>query len=194
MTADLFDRLRKIQLAERRHAALTALEPDLYDAVNLRVAQLDNNLPDRPVEEQREHQNLSKISHDVLSRRKQKIVAKAQHDLANSSISSEGLAKEERDFYLSLVGLLKEFDSIVVLSGQNATNQKPDSSLRVSRQEIPIAPEKIRVRMLAEIPEFVSSALDSLGPFEKSQVVELPKAEADILISRSLASVFEDSA
>ncbi len=194
MTADLFDRLRKIQLAERRHAILTALEPDLYDTVNLRVAELTANLADRPVEEQREHQNLFKISHDILSRRKQKIVAKAQHDLANSSITSEGLAKEERDFYLSLVGLLKEFDSIVVLSGQAATRQKQDSPQLAGSQEIPPAPEKVRVRMLAEIPEFVSSTLDALGPFGKSEVVELPRTEAELLINRSLASVIEDSA
>jgi hypothetical protein len=188
---DLFEKLRKVQLAERRHATLTEINSDAYAEIRARLCELEAGLSDRQPEEQREYASLSHIAKDIVFRRKQKIVAKAQRDLSNNQISSEGLAAEERDFYLSLIGLLKNLDS--VFSGNAPA--KPVAAKPQTQAETAFAAVAdaitLRVKMLSDIPEFLSSSFETLGPFSKSQVLELPKEDADLLVGRNLAAVAE---
>ena len=108
---DFFEKLRKIQLSERRHATLSQIDDDFYSELKKRLAESSSG--DAAYGEDREYKNICAIGKDIIIRRKQKIVAKAQRDLSSDQISSEGLASEEREFYLSFVGLLKRMDSFL---------------------------------------------------------------------------------
>lgn len=189
---DLFEKLRKVQLAERRHATLTEINSDAYAEIRTRLCELEAGLSDRQPEEQREYSSLSHIAKDIVFRRKQKIVAKAQRDLSNNQISSEGLAAEEREFYLSLIGLLKNLDSVFSSPATaKPVAAKPQQSQKDSAIAAAVEALTLRVKMLSDIPEFLSSSFETLGPFAKSQVLELPKEDADLLVSRNLAAMAE---
>lgn len=188
MADDFFERLRRIQLSERRHAVLSQIDDNFYSELKERLS----GLCDDTSADNREYRNFCQIGRDIIARRKQKIVAKAQRDLSNNQISSEGLASQERDFYLSMVGLLKRMDSLLEsqetsFDGKKAVEQSAAKSVSAAAAD-DRAFMTVKVKMLSDVPEFVSSDLDSVGPFSRSQVVDLPKDVADLLVNRSLAS------
>ena len=185
MADDFFEKLRKIQLSERRHATLTQIDDEFYAELKRKLTALGSG--DSAFADDREFRNVCAIGRDIVGRRRQKIVAKAQRDLSSKMISSEGLASEEREFYLSFVGLLKRMDSVLEpVEGQQV-------QLRCEPHPVPAraAPEvtilSTKVRMLADVPEFLSSNMETLGPFAHSQVVDLPKDDAELLVNRNLA-------
>ncbi|MFA6329999.1 MAG: hypothetical protein WCX64_04955 [Candidatus Micrarchaeia archaeon] len=191
MADDFFEKLRKIQLSERRHATLAPIDDEFY--VELKRKLTDLGKGDSAFGDDREFKNVCAIGRDIVGRRRQKIVAKAQRDLSSNQISSEGLASEEREFYLSFVGLLKRMDSVLdpVEGADVKLRCDPHPSLAKVAPEMTILSTK--VRMLADVPEFLSSSMETLGPFSHSQVVDLPKDDADLLVNRNLALAVKDA-
>lgn len=191
MADDFFERLRKIQLSERRHATLAQIDDEFYGELKRKLTLLGSG--DSAFSDDREFKNVCAIGRDIVGRRRQKIVAKAQRDLASSQISSEGLASEEREFYLSFVGLLKRMDSVL------EPVEGADVKLRCEAHPTPAkaAPEmtvvSTKVRMLADVPEFLSSSMETLGPFAHSQVVDLSPDDADLLVNRNLALAVKEA-
>jgi DNA replication initiation complex subunit (GINS family) len=187
---DFFEKLRKIQLSERRHATLSQIDDDFYSELKKRLAESSSG--EAAYGEDREYKNICAIGKDIIIRRKQKIVAKAQRDLSSDQISSEGLASEEREFYLSFVGLLKRMDSVLEPSEAGAKKKAaPCAPIPAGLDDRAFL--SVKVRMLADVPEFLSSSMDSLGPFSSSQVVALPKEDADLLVNRNLALALEEA-
>ncbi len=191
MADDFFEKLRKIQLSERRHATLAQIDDEFYAELKKKLTALGSG--DSAFGDDREFKNVCAIGRDIVSRRRQKIVAKAQRDLASNMISSEGLASEEREFYLSFVGLLKRMDSVLDPAEGAQVQLRCDPHPATER----IAPEaaflSTKVRMLADVPEFLSSNMDTLGPFAHSQVVDLPKDDAELLVNRNLALALKEA-
>ena len=184
---DFFEKLRRIQLSERRHAVLSQIDDDFYSELKRRLSALSG---EGSFEDNREYRNFCQIGRDIIARRKQKIVAKAQRDLSNNQISSEGLASQEREFYLSMVGLLKRMDSVLDAEEHEKKAAEPSGAKAASDDRTFIT---VKVRMLSDVPEFVSTDLEPVGPFSRSQVVDLPKEVADLLVNRSLASALEEA-
>ena len=191
---DFFDKLRKVQLSERRNSMLSPLPPDLFLELRRRVTSFKSNEQRLTTEEQRDYQNLVRVGNDIVARRKQKIVNKAQRDLANGQIASEGLASEERDFYLSFIALLKNLDNIVaggedvqVFSAPSSAAQASSPSKKPDADSPSGNSPLVKLRILEDVAEFVSSSMDSLGPYSPSQVVALPLEDAEMLLGRNLA-------
>ncbi|MFA5246388.1 MAG: hypothetical protein WC408_00675 [Candidatus Micrarchaeia archaeon] len=188
---DFFEKLRKIQLSERRHAMLSQIDEDFYSELKKRISQASSG--DAAYGEDREYKNICAIGKDIILRRKQKIVAKAQRDLSSNQINSEGLASQEREFYISFVGLLKRMDMVI-----ENTEQQPAKKPDLGPAQPALAMDdraflSIKVRMLVDVPEFLSSNMESLGPFAHSQVVSLAKEDADLLVNRNLAAVLQEA-
>jgi len=191
MADDFFEKLRKIQLSERRHATLAPIDDEFYGELKRKLTDLGKG--DSVFTDDREFKNVCAIGRDIVGRRKQKIVSKAQRDLSTNMISSEGLASEEREFYLSFVGLLKRMDSVLdPVEGENV-------KLRCDPHPVQgkMAPEvtvmSTKVRMLADVPEFLSSSMETLGPFSHSQVVDLSPDDAELLVNRNLALAVKEA-
>jgi len=191
MADDFFEKLRKIQLSERRHATLASIDDEFYGELKKKLTELGKG--DSVFGDDREFKNVCAIGRDIVGRRRQKIVAKAQRDLVSNMISSEGLASEERDFYLSFVGLLKRMDSVL------DPVEGADVKLRCEAHPVQgkDAPEvtvvSTKVRMLADVPEFLSSSMETLGPFSHSQVVDLSPDDAELLVNRNLALAVKEA-
>lgn len=191
MADDFFEKLRKIQLSERRHATLAQIDNEFYAELKRKLTDLGKG--DSIFGDDREFRNVCAIGRDIVGRRRQKIVAKAQRDLSTNMISSEGLASEEREFYLSFVGLLKRMDTVL------DPVEGADVKLRCDPHPAPgkAAPEmtvmSTKVRMLADVPEFLSSSMETLGPFVHSQVVDLSPDDADLLVNRNLALALKEA-
>jgi DNA replication initiation complex subunit (GINS family) len=191
MAEDFFEKLRKIQLSERRHATLAIIDDELYSELKKRLTELGSG--DAGFGDDREFRNVCAIGRDIVSRRRQKIVAKAQRDLASGMISSEGLASEEREFYLSFVGLLKRMDSILEPVEGAQVKLRCDPRPAAGQAAKDAAALSTKVRMLADVPEFLSSSMDTLGPFSSSQVVDLPFDDAELLVNRNLALAVKEA-
>ena len=213
---DLFEKVRRIQLSERGHAGLSLIDPELYAQLRARLSLLEQNPDAKTPEEARECRNIRRVASDVIARRRQKIVAKAQRDLANNQISSESLTREEREFYLSFIALLKNLDAAIETGGsakianetenetQKTAGLEEKTKLQNSAGDLKAGPteakrektgdktetakKKMKVKFLRDVPEFLSSGLESLGPFSKSEVAEIPAEDARILLSRNLAA------
>jgi DNA replication initiation complex subunit (GINS family) len=188
---DFFEKLRKIQLSERRHATLSQIDDDFYAELKRKLTALGSG--DSATADDREFRNVCAIGRDIVGRRRQKIVAKAQRDLASSVVSSEGLASEEREFYLSFVGLLKRMDLVLEPSEDQEVKLRCEphpSPERLAQESVVLS---TRVRMLADVPEFVSSSMETLGPFSHSQVVELSANDAALLVNRNLAQPLKEA-
>ena len=191
MADDFFEKLRKIQLSERRHATLAPIDDEFYGELKRKLTDLGKG--DSVFTDDREFKNVCAIGRDIVGRRKQKIVSKAQRDLSTNMISSEGLASEEREFYLSFVGLLKRMDSVLdPVEGENVKLRcDPHPNLAKVAPEMTVLSTK--VRMLADVPEFLSSSMETLGPFAHSQVVDLSPDDADLLVNRNLALAVKEA-
>jgi len=191
MADDFFEKLRKIQLSERRHATLAPIDDEFYGELKRKLTDLGKG--DSIFGDDREFKNVCAIGRDIVGRRRQKIVSKAQRDLSTNMISSEGLASEEREFYLSFVGLLKRMDSVLdPVEGENVKLRcDPHPVQGKTAPEMTIMSTK--VRMLADVPEFLSSSMETLGPFSHSQVVDLSPDDADLLVNRNLALAVKEA-
>jgi len=44
-----------------------------------------------------------------------------------------------------------------------------------------------KVKIIAEVPEFMGTDLESYGPFEEGEKVEIPEENAEILVNRGNA-------
>jgi len=191
MADDFFEKLRKIQLSERRHATLATIDDEFYGELKKKLTELGKG--DSVFGDDREFKNVCAIGRDIVGRRRQKIVAKAQRDLSSNMISSEGLASEEREFYLSFVGLLKRMDAVL----DPAEGQDVKLRCEAHPAQGKMAPEatvmSTKVRMLADVPEFLSSSMETLGPFAHSQVVDLSPDDADLLVNRNLALAVKEA-
>jgi len=191
MADDFFEKLRKIQLSERRHATLASIDDEFYGDLKKKLTELGKG--DSAFGDDREFKNVCAIGRDIVGRRRQKIVAKAQRDLVSNMISSEGLASEERDFYLSFVGLLKRMDSVLDPVEGADVKLRCEAHPAQGKEAPELTVLSTKVRMLADVPEFLSSSMETLGPFSHSQVVDLPKDDAELLVNRNLALAVKEA-
>ena len=133
-------------------------------------------------------QNIKKLIRDLYDRREKKIIAMALNKsrTGSSLIDTTNLLPIEKKLFEELVEILQKFRKEnlfkIINEYKLPENISPQEPKELKTQENPT-----RIRLMDNVPEFAGTDLKIYGPYEKDQVVELPKEIADLLISTNKA-------
>jgi len=176
-----FDELRKVQLLEKKSASLAPLSETFFVEYREWMAKQEEALKTGfSLEGARTCDNASRVLQEIVALRQQKILLKALRDMRAGEVSSDGLAREEKQLYTSAVKLLTEFECSLV----GRTVAPEGGGVKCE----PLPDGFLSVRILADIPEaFVGSDGKEYGPFTASQVVRLSRDQALSLVHRKVA-------
>lgn len=159
-----YDFLRNMLSSERSQSPLEQVKEDFFSQcsgfLKLQEAALQQGFS---VEQARVLDNSKKIVAELKDIRLRKILFKAFRDLEAGTVNSSGLSSEEKDFYRSVLSLLSQY------------KQKG------------FVEEKVKVRILADLPEMQSPEGGAFGPFSSGQIAALDKAFAELLLQKNAA-------
>ncbi len=201
--ASLFDSLRRIQLQERQSSGLASVSEDFFNECRAFLKQTREH---RERGEQGEHidsasareaENFEEVLKNVVSTRSQKILFKAFRDLKAGTVTTDGLAREEKEFYNSLIKLFTEFEAGVLRSHSTvqpavqpvvqetavAAENQANQAL-VGSEDARSPAKNVKARFLLDLPRFPWQDSMQYGPFKKGEVAELRKELADFLNQR----------
>lgn len=125
-------------------------------------------------------QNTRKILMDLYERRESKIVDSA---LTNSRLKEKTippLLQEEKEFYNEMLQVLNKYRKLILYS--LLSNQLP----KITKEEKP-RKEKILVRFTKSVPKFVAPDLNTYGPFEEEDILNIDSNIARVLIQKKRA-------
>ncbi|MCK4369944.1 MAG: hypothetical protein KAW03_02665 [Candidatus Lokiarchaeota archaeon] len=159
-------------------------------------------------------ENFNFLFDDFLKLREDKIINSA---LALKEINLNNVIEAEKLFYQNLVGTIKGFKKVKTLSlyeGESEINLedliKSEVKIKEDIKEVSISNKKENslisesndlidevkidytlVRFLKETPPLVGIDLINYGPFEKEDIANLPKKNANILMNEKFAEKIE---
>lgn len=188
-----FSELRKIQKQEKRQEELS----DLEDNFILRVS---NYLEMKKDVDDREYKSAKRVFDKITGLRQQKIVKNARLAVGSEVNNSElNLLPREKELFLELKNVFQEFDRNVekVIEGEE-TAGTPDIELEEGGAEDAETVDEEddgenneegyeMVKIISDVPEFMGTDLESYGPFEEGEEVEIPEDNAEILVNRGNA-------
>ncbi|MFH0922756.1 MAG: hypothetical protein V1811_01730 [Candidatus Micrarchaeota archaeon] len=167
-----YDALRKVLLQERHYPALSALDEGFFDQYSAFVKAQEIRLKESfSLDAVKEFENTIKALDGLKETRLQKILFKALRDLQNDSVNSEGLAREEKELYRTLVKTLMEYSRGTHLTSPEAQEVRPEPSV-------------MTVRILNDVKEFIGADASQYGPFSIGQTVQLKKDVASFLVRK----------
>lgn len=148
-----------------------------------------------------EVENAKKLLEDIINRRERKIVLSALRTV-RGELPPSSLTDDERKFFDQMVSILKifrndmndkfrSFDSVAEEKVEEA--KKSIEELKPINQETPventfIKPNgKLLVKILADLPKFVGSNMESYGPLKIGDVIYVPDEIGKLLMTRKVA-------
>lgn len=184
-----YDEVRRIHRLEKNTSQLVEVEPDFYsqlhDFLGKEKRRYLASLKDFSVAGSRDFSNLKKMVEEIFSMREKKIISRVLIASRTKEVSHDGLAQQEKELFDRVFSLIKEHDGLLLGFFSN-----DDSKGRESFEAL----DSLSVKMISDVPSFVSSDMKEYGPFQKDDVVELPFRVASLLTKRNLAAMVEKSA
>jgi len=157
--------------------------------------------------------NIRRILKELYARREKKIIEMALNKSKTNSniIDTTNLLAKEHELYNETVKTLDSFRKNILLAlldlkTPEIAQQSPPEPIPepptpepepVPPEPIPQPPapepasDKLKVKFLQKVEQFVGKELELYGPFEPETTAELPKAIADILVNKGSASIAE---
>jgi len=193
-----FSELRKTQKKEKRQEDLS----DLEDNFVLRVS---NYLEMKKDVDNREYRSAKRVFDKIIGLRQEKIVKQAKFAVKSESGESSdlNLLPREKELFLELKNLFQDFNHNVekMIEGEESI-KTPDIDLDEEEDEEPeLEPEGETeeveegyqvVKIISDVPEFMGTDLESYGPFEEGEEVQIPEDNAEILVNRGNAEEIEN--
>ena len=182
---------------ERNNAGLSSLPDDFYTQLSEYVNSLITEYKKTgSPNDMRKLENTLKVAKDVFERRIQKILVQALRAGKENSPESMGLVEIEKTFYDNVSESVSEINGEFekVLTGERpvqgtAAAEHAEKALNelgtVEDEEQDL--NMVLVRILQEVPKFVSSDMQEYGPFQPRDLIRLPEKEANLLIQRGFA-------
>ena len=184
-----FNRLRKVEKQERRNEDLSSLENDFFLSAAQYLEDKENS------GNRREYMNAKRLFKRIVSQRRQKVVKNARLSLKSDIQASElSLLPRETELFLSLKDDFEQHQQEIedmVENGGTGGVPRVEASPEQTQEE-PEQTEETRegyenVLIKQDVPEFMGTDLESYGPFEQGERVELPEENAEILKNRGSA-------
>lgn len=196
-----YSKLRKIQKEEKRKDELVDLDDNF-------LLSLSNYLETKKKhsEDEREFKNAKRVFEKIVSMREDKITQKAKISAKTDTPTNINLLPEEEKLFRQLKeefsrhkDILDEKIDIETSNKQETSenmekgardeegenNSQDNNSEEESQEEV--TEGHVRVNIKDEVPEFMGTDLETYGPLEEGETVEIPADNAEILINRDKA-------
>ena len=172
-----YDTIREIHLFEKNNPGIYPVSENFYSEVEGYIAKLKENIrTNMSMEDIRLYENTRKLFKEINEIREQKIITMALIASKSNVYEKDGMAKQERELFEAIINLLKQ--------NRNRVNK----IFGVKKKE---ESKGVKLRFISAVPQFMTPDKKVFGPFEPDQVVELPKDQAEILIKRKIAEMYQ---
>ena len=188
-----YEELRRIQRLEKNTSKLVEVEPDFFNSLNefMKKEKTDyiELLKNPGSMKVNNYLNLKKLVEEIYELREKKVLMKALLASRDNEISGiENMASEEKKLFEKISSILAE--QRCVLNEIFAEKQVNfENKLIKSCDSIANDLNNLSVKMLKEVPSFVGPDSNEYGPFQESQLVELPYKIAKLFIERKFAII-----
>ncbi len=188
---DHYKQIFQLWRSERKTNKLLEVKGSLYSAIRQRISTLEKELESidskdvvstKIISERIER--LKRILQDLAKIRKHKII----HGLINGDLNKGGLAAEEMDLVENLE---------INFENHKKRSVFGEASIEIGKEMDSIAGQEndgelMTVRILKDIPEIIATtaqdkAKQSIGPFKKEDIVQIPLVYAKTLIMKNAA-------
>lgn len=185
-----FEELRKVQLAEKHYSIISPLPEDFFDAYAGYIEEYKKQLEkEYSLQSAKAYESAKMIVKDVINTRLQKIILRAVRDMQGNKLNTDGLARQEKDFYLKCTSLLKEYSDAIATAKPISvliTRQTEHLDSQSSKQDA--TQEEVSVVISIDLPQFIGPSGVPIGPFTKGQKTQLNEKDAGLLIKRGAAN------
>ncbi len=188
-----FSELRKIQKTEKRQESLSNLDNNFFLNVSRYLERKKESATAR------EYKNAKRVFDKIIELRREKIVKNARIAIKSDINASElNLLPREKQLFLDVKEVFgnysKEVDEIV--NGEKEVEEvevekEVEENATVEDEEEAVDDGYEEVKIVSGVPEFMGTDLESYGPFEEGEQVEIPEDNAEILVNRGNAEVVE---
>lgn len=185
-----FSELRKIEKKEKRQEELSNLDDSFF----LRVSRY---LEMKEGTDQREYRNAKRVFNKIVGLRQEKIVKNARISVKTGVKSSElNLLPREQSLFMDLKEMFEDYSEEVdeVLENGVSTDveiEEPEPEPEPEEENNGEEEGYSTVKIVSQVPEFMGTDLESYGPFEEGEEVEVPEENAEILVNRGNAELIE---
>ncbi|MCC7575137.1 hypothetical protein KO361_06105 [Candidatus Woesearchaeota archaeon] len=188
----LFDLLRR----EKGRNELQELENTFYEDVTNYITEKNkalNTITSRGEKEKINIQlkNIKKILKELYELREKKIINLATSKVRTSSnlIDTSKLLEKEKELYEEACTLLSKYkqdilEKITQTQEQEYTHEetkKPEPSTQEKK------PEKIKIKIIHDLPRFLGIDKEIYGPYTKGQEIEITQETAQLLLDKKRA-------
>jgi DNA replication initiation complex subunit (GINS family) len=191
----LFDLLRK----ERAHQDLQEMPADFYEQARAFLQEQREAAQRDPFSAAGEAARLQltngrKLLKQLYDYREQKILLLAQSRVRTGSalVETNKLLAEEKALYDSVVHLLSATRRELGQEERAAEEEPAKVRPAPLQATSPATVDRVRVRVIKSVPQFVGKEMETYGPFEENESVELPQAVAQVLIRKGAVQPAED--
>ncbi len=177
MVETSFDELRKVHLQEKHASTLLQLGEDFFDVYLNYINEFYSELKgDFSMQDAKAYESCRQVFLELVHLRCQKVILKAFKDSRTSTVSTDGLAQQEKELYLSMLRAFSNYEESLSFS-----KRAPEA-----KQVPPTVVDQVKVEVLVDVPQFVS-ANGTLGPFTAGIQVELDSETASLLTGKGAA-------
>jgi len=189
-----YEELRRIQRLEKNTSKLVEVESDFFNSLNEfmkneKQEYLDS-LKDTNNVKAKNYLNLKKLVEEIYELREKKILMNALLASRDNELENqENMALEEKQLCEKLIRVLSEQRCILnEIFSENKVSFVENKVIK-SCDGIANDLNKLSVKMLKEVPSFVGPDSAEYGPFQESQLVELPYKIAKLFVERKFAVI-----
>lgn len=150
----------------------------------LETQQKENNIFSKEFEKtQKQIQNIKKMLKELYERRETKIIQLALYSSrTQNKPDNTPLLTEEKEMLKSITQNLNNYRRDILYS--LLKSKTPEIT---QEEKVEIKPQNKLVRLTHALPQFVAEDLNTYGPFDEEDVVNLPEKAASVLINRNKA-------
>lgn len=183
-----YDEIRRIYRLEKNKADLAELDEDFYNSLNEFIKQEKKkyleSLSNLSGEKAEDFTNLKRLVEEIYDLREKKILNRALLASRTNESSVDAMASQEKKLFQSLADLLSRQRMLLSELFENHVEKKIEAD-KTGLSELDL--NTLSIRILKDIPSFVSSDLKEYGPFNEGQTASLPYKIARLFIERKLA-------
>ena len=142
---------------------------------------------------QQQLENAQRILRDIYEWREKKIMLLARDSSRTKGlvVNKAAMLAQEQALFSDLLSLLSTYRSSVLyklLAAHDPEQTAPKDLKNDSRTtHSGVHPQKVKVRVVGEVSEFMGPNMQTLGPYAVGELVELPEIVATILVNRKQA-------
>lgn len=198
-----YEDLRKYQRMERNASNLAEVDKEFFTKLSVLIKDHKEKYEQtKSIEDLKTLENIIKIARDIFERREQKILMKALRCVRSNEMEENNIVQSEKITFEDLKKILKQgrvdFERLLVGETVVSFNRNDTEMMlqeKIGKIENSFEETKaedlntVLVRIVKNIPKFVSSDLVEYGPYEANEIKKIPKKEAELLSKKNFIEI-----